>query len=418
MLRNYQIESHFMLHFRFKRPIMISQMHKRGEAVGESTQFDRQALLDAASARAGLTDFGDPWFFEPMDRYLAAANAEAQLTADGFAGQTEVVVKGLVSRLRMVEDIRRHPEILEEKVEVAGLILGLPRTGSTIFHRLLASAPGMTAIRWFEAQNYAPFPGEQPGDPAERRAYAHAMIDGWLQLSPELASIHPLDPDSPDEEIIVLGQMFVSTMIEGMSYVPSFAQWLNTYDQSRGHEDLKTILAYLQWQDPARRGCKWVLKSPSHLCYTEIAARAFPDAVLIMTHRDPLDVVPSFASMEAALYKLSSTVTDQQAGRFWGKRLAEWMHRFEAARGGIGEDRFIDIDYRDVGKDPLGQARRVLERMGIGNAEGLDQVLTEFLEGNKREQRPLHDYSLERFGLNADEICSDFADYRSRYILR
>jgi hypothetical protein len=376
----------------------------------------RDALLEAARARTGLSDFGDLWFVEPMDYYFAAANSEARLTPAGVAGQTEVVVKGLASRLRMVEDIKRHPEILDEHVEVAAILLGLPRTGSTIFHRLLASAPGMTAIRWYEAQNFAPFPGEDRGDPAERRAYAQAMIDGWLQLSPELASIHPLDPDAPDEEILILGQMFVSTMIEGMSFVPSFAAWLDGYDQSRGHEDLKTILKYLQWQAPERRGAKWVLKSPSHLPYTEVAASAFPDALLVMTHRDPVEVVPSYVSMEAALYKLSATIPDVEVGQFWFRRLVEWMRRFEAARARIGEERFIDIDYRAVGRDAMGEAERVLSRIGIVRNAALDAALAEFLAGNRREQRPLHDYSLSRFGLDEAEIAQEFADYRARYI--
>lgn len=381
-----------------------------------ATTFDRESLLAQARERAGLSDFGDMWFLEPMDRFIESANAEARLTPAGFAGQTEVIVKGLTSRLRMVEDIKRHPEILDEEIEVAGIILGLPRTGSTIFHRLLASAPGMTGLRWYEAQNFAPFPGEEPGNPAERRAYAQAMIDGWLQLSPELASIHPLDPEAPDEEILILGQMFVSTMVEGMTFVPGFTRWLNTYDQSKGHEDLKTILKYLQWQDPSRRGKKWILKSPSNLPYAEVAARAFPDALLIMTHRDPLDVVPSYVSMEAALYKLSSTLSDEEVGKFWFRRLADWMHSFEKARERIGEDRFIDIDYRQVGKEPLVQAERVLSRFGIEKSAELEEALTEFLAGNKREQRPMHEYSLEKFGLDRDEILKEFATYRERYI--
>jgi len=377
--------------------------------------LDRETLLQLARDRAGLADFGDTWFFEPMDRFIEASNSEGRLTPGGRAGTTEVIVKGLVSRLRMIEDIKRHPEILDEKVEVAGIILGLPRTGSTIFQRLLASAPGMTGLRWYEAQNFAPFPGEERGNPEERRAYAQSMIDGWLQLSPELASIHPLEPDAPDEEILVLGQMFVSTMIEGMNFVPSFTRWLNGYDQSKGHEDLKTILKYLQWQDPARRGAKWILKSPSNLPYAEVAAKAFPDALLIMTHRDPLQTVPSYVSMQAALYKLSATLSDHEVGAFWFPRLVEWMRMFEAARERIGEDRFIDIDYREVGKDPMTQAQRVLSRVGIPMDDRLQQVLNEFLAGNKREQRPMHEYSLERFGLSEEAIKREFADYRARY---
>lgn len=383
----------------------------------QTQPLEREALLQQARERAGLADFGDEWFFEPMDHFIEASNHEGRLTPAGRASTTEVIVKGLVSRLRMVEDIKRHPEILDEKVDVAGIILGLPRTGSTIFQRLLASAPGMTGLRWYEAQNFAPFPGEERGNPVERRAYAQAMIDGWLQLSPELASIHPLEPDAPDEEILVLGQMFVSTMIEGMNYVPSFTRWLNSYDQSKGHEDLKTILKYLQWQDPSRKGRKWILKSPSNLPYAEVAAKAFPDALLIMTHRDPLQTVPSYVSMQAALYKLSASLTDAEVGAFWFPRLVEWMRMFEAARERIGEHRFIDIDYREVGKEPMAQAERVLSRMGIPVNAQLEEVLAEFLAGNKREQRPMHDYSLERFGLDEEAIKREFATYRERYIL-
>lgn len=378
--------------------------------------FDQAALLAAARQRSGLDDFGDTWFLEPMARFIEAANAEARLTPEGIAAQTEVIVKGLVSRLRMTEDLRRHPEIRDERVEVAAVILGLPRTGSTIFQRLLAAAPGMTALRWFELQNFAPFPDESAGQPEGRRAYAAAMIDGWLKTAPELASIHPLDPDAPDEEILILGQMFVSTMVEGMTFVPSFAHWLDGYDQSKGHQDLTTILRYLQWQDPSRRGKRWILKSPSNLPYTEYAARAFPDALLIMTHRDPRETVPSYISMQAALYKLGSRLDEQDVATFWFSRLVGWMERFEAARARIGEHRFLDIDYRTVTREPIEQAHRVLHRIGVAQDAATDAALVEFLASNRREQRPAHAYSLERFGLDEAAIDRGFAGYRARYL--
>jgi hypothetical protein len=136
-----------------------------------------------------------------------------------------------------------------------------------------------------------------------------------------------------------------------------------------------------------------------------------------MTHRDPLQTVPSYVSMQAALYKLSATLTDREVGEFWFPRLVEWMRLFEGARERIGEHRFIDIDYREVGKDPMTQAERVLSRVGIPVDERLEAVLGEFLAGNKREQRPMHDYSLERFGLDEEAIKREFAAYRERYIL-
>jgi len=206
-------------------------------------------------------------------------------------------------------------------------------------------------------------------------------------------------------------------MIEGMTFVPSFAYWLNGYDQSKGHDDLRTILKYLQWQQPERRGRKWVLKSPSNLPYTEIAAKAFPEALLIMTHRDPIQTVPSYISMQAALYKLSSTISDAEVGDFWFPRLVDWMQRFEAARTRIGEERFVDIDYREVGREPLVQAEHVLARMGVPIDSSVEAALADFMAGNQREQRPAHDYSLERFGLDEEEIKRRFADYRARFIV-
>lgn len=137
-----------------------------------------------------------------------------------------------------------------------------------------------------------------------------------------------------------------------------------------------------------------------------------------MTHRDPLQAVPSYVSVQAVLYKLSSRVPDAEVGAFWLERLIDWMHRFEEARARIGEDRFIDIDYREVARAPLVQARRVLAKMRIDADQGTDAVLEEFVAGNRREQRPAHEYSADRFCLDEGRILEAFGPYRARYISR
>lgn len=377
-----------------------------------------EALLAEARRRAGLEEFGSSWFLEPLGVLLEALRKEAQLSEAGIAAHRERLVAALVNRLRTTDAIRRHPEILQEQVEVAGIIVGLPRTGSTMFHRLLTTAPGLTALRWWEAQNYAPFPGEERGKPVERVAFAERLLASMLEQNPDLMSIHPFQVQGADEEIIILDQFFIGTMPESYAYVPSYSAWLERADQRPAYEDLRTVLKFLQWQDPARAGKRWVTKTPGHLAALDSLFAVFPEAQLIMTHRDPLHTVPSFCSLVAALQEFGMGEFDRvKVGRFTAKRWAGMLERFTSIRDEVGEGRFIDVDYGDLIKDPLGQWRRVLERLGEPVTPEAEHAAARWLEENGREKRAAHHYTLEEFGLTAPELEQWFAGYRERFIL-
>jgi Sulfotransferase family len=195
------------------------------------TTLTEESLLNEAKRQAGLSDFGDMWFLEPMGKLLESIHNEAKLSPAGIAGQGARIVHGLVSRLRLRDAIKRNPEIMDEKVTVAGTIVGLPRTGSTMFHRMLSNAPGINSIKWFETQFYAPFAGEERGNPVERRAQAMKVMEGYVAAG--MMSIHPFAIDAPDEEIIIMDQVFVGTMPESAMYVPSYAEWLGTFDHTK-----------------------------------------------------------------------------------------------------------------------------------------------------------------------------------------
>ena len=169
------------------------------------TSLTEESLLAEAKKQAGLGDFGDLWFLEPMGKLLDSIAKEAKLSPAGVAGQGARIVHGLVSRLRLQDALKRNPEILDEKVMVAGTIVGLPRTGSTMFHRMLSNAPGINSIKWFETQFYAPFAGEERGNPVERRALATKVMEGYVAAG--MMSIHPFAIDAPDEEIIIMDQV-------------------------------------------------------------------------------------------------------------------------------------------------------------------------------------------------------------------
>ena len=377
---------------------------------------DRATLAARAETATGLSDFGDPWIFENLDALIPVLNSESELTEIGVAGAETMIVTALSNRLRHVQLIKDHPEILDEEIDVAAVVVGLPRTGSTMLHRMLSSAPGMTGVKWWEAQNYAPFAEEAPGDPEPRRVAAKYYLDYMLEHAPDLMSIHPMSIDQSDEELIILGLLFSSTMIEGMYYVPTYARWLVENSRTRCYADLKEILQSLQWQDKGRKGAKWVLKTPGHLMALDGVLETFPEATIVMTHRDPVQTVPSYCSMMTTLYHMASTVERERIGAFWEKRLAELLDLFMSVRSKAGPDSFIDVRYTDTTTKPIEEGKRVLTEAGIEVTPEIVAGMAEWVEANKREGRAPHRYALEDFGLTREQVEHDFADYRAAFL--
>ncbi len=385
-------------------------------AITELKDLTEERVLSEARQQAGLSDFGDLWFLEPMNKLLESMHKEAKLSPAGIANQSGRMVHGLVSRLRLQDALKRNPEINDEKVTVAGTIVGLPRTGSTMFHRMLSNAPGFNSIKWYETQFYAPFAGEERGNPVERRALATKVMEGYVAAG--MMSIHPFAIDAPDEEIIIMDQVFVGTMPESAMYTPSYSAWLGAFDHTKAYEDLKTILKFFQWQDVARHGGRWVLKTPGHLPTLDTLFKVFPETTVITTHRDPMSTVPSYCSMTNSLVHMNSDrVDDVEFGRFTEKRWAGFLERYEAARERIGPHRFIDIKYEDLVKAPLDQARPVLAKLGVEMTPEVEDGMKEWLQENARDKRAAHHYTLEQFGLSEPELEKDFKSYRERFIL-
>ncbi len=373
-------------------------------------------FITEAQEQTGLSDFGDPWMLAHIDPLVEALNATAKLGPEGAYGASMMITGALANRLRLMDMLGDHPEIHDEQVEVAALLSGLPRTGSTMLHRMLASAPELTAMRWYETQNYLPMPGEQPGDPSPRIAAAEGILAYMMDKIPELMSIHPMSITQPDEEVIVLGQLFSSSMIESTYFVPDFAAFLDEQDPMPAYQDLILILKCLQWQDKSRAGKKWVLKTPGHLNSMATALQAFPEAKFITTHRDPVATVPSYCSMMHSLYKMgSSEITNDQIGEFWMPRLKRWLDQYMVARDGQ-DARFMDIHYKRLLDNPTSVGGEVLEFAGIPMSAEIEAGMEDWIEANAREHRAPHKYALEDFGLSAEMIDARFADYKDRFL--
>ncbi len=378
---------------------------------------DRDSLIAQAIEQTSLTDFGDDWFFENIDALIPSLNKQAKLSPAGIYGAQHMIVSGLVNRLRHVKLVKDNPEILEEEVNVTAILTGLPRTGSTMLHRMLAAAPKLTGVRWYETQNYVPLEGERRGDPAPRLEAAKGVLAYMLEAIPELMSIHPMDIEQPDEEVIILGQLFSSSMIESTYFVPDYAAWLSKQNPRKAYDDLIQILQSLQWQDPSRAGKNWVLKTPGHLMGLQTVLDVFPEAKIVMTHRNPVSTIPSYCSMEASLYKMgSSDISNSEIGTYWMVRLKDWLANFMQVRTNTDSDRFIDVNYKSLLTAPSEEGMRVLSAAGIPMSSEIKIGMEDWIEANRREDRAAHKYSLEDFGLDADDIHAKYRDYISQYV--
>lgn len=385
-------------------------------AVVSLPSFSVRELLERAQRQTDLSDYGDPWFQEPLRVLVDSINSEAGLSSMGHGILAYRLVSLLEDRLRKVELLKRHPEIAEERVDVAAEILGLPRTGSTMLHRLLTSSPQLTSTYSWEVFFPLPFPGESSGDPTPRHEAAKEATAMFLELSPEMAAIHHSRWDMVEEDVMLMDRSFVSASFESMFNVPSYARWMLEFDQTPAYRELKDWLKILQWQNPQRRGRKWLLKSPHHLTAVREVLDTFENCKIIMTHRAPAECVPSYASMVEVMTRQCAAQVDPVAiGRYWNQRFQRSLREFHALRA-VTPQRFIDVRYEDVQRDPMREARRVFDELGLPLGADDEAAMQRWLVDNARDKHPAHHYTATQFGLDKLQLERDFAFYIDAYL--
>lgn len=379
-------------------------------------QLNAEHLIARARASTGLVDLGPDHFREPLDRLLRSMLDEAQLNEAGVNTHAGRLVNALENRLRRVDLIKRHPEILDEQVDVGVVIVGLPRTGSTMLQRLLAASPQATAMVWWET--IFPLPRDDSGaaDIAARKADAKALSDQLVAASEGFEAIHPMDAFAHDEELPLIEQSFISNIPEAMLYLPSYGVWLLAADQTHAYGELREWLKILQWQDPARRGKKWILKAPHHLTAVRTTLETFPNAIIAMTHRRVDHVMGSYYSMVGSLTggNTDADLSSAQAAH-WTQRLHRNLVDMIPVRA-EQPARFFDIQYRALLTDPVGSARALFDAAGIPVTEADIAAWQQWLGGNKRDNRPSHKYDLADYGVDKARLLADFAFYSDTYV--
>ena len=370
-------------------------------------------IIATAQQATGLSNLGDPAVLDGLEVLVNASNTEANLSAAGAQRWAANIVGILSNRLRIVDYLERHADLLQRPIERPMFVFGLPRTGTTLTINLLSADPGRRCLLRWEALNPVPpaAAGALHDDPrciAEQQRLAMS-----IKYAPQIAAAHYEDADGPTECQFAMQLSFCAQIFDSTLHIPSYGDWfLHRASYLPAFKFHKQLLQLLQ----AENGGRWTLKNPWHPLYLNDLIAVYPDAQLVMTHRDPAEVVGSACSLIRLVRPMFSDVVDlRDIARQLMDTFDLMISRQNAFRDKYGESSILDIQYRDQLRDPTGEMRRIYAHFGEPLTPDAQAAMSQRLAANPQGKHGQHLYSLEEFGLTAPEVRRHFRDYCERF---
>ncbi|MBY0389858.1 MAG: sulfotransferase [Mycobacterium pseudokansasii] len=376
--------------------------------------LDADALHARASADTGLHDFGDDDYRERLDVFLAALRDIDGLHPPGVVNFYGQLLQLLKNRLLLADLLTRHPEIDDIELRPPVFIAGLPRTGTTHLHNMLAAAPTFRTMPYWESVEPYPLPAEAGIEPDPRRARMDVAVHVINIVMPYFPLMHEMTTDHVHEEIQLLANDFSTMLFETLAHVPRWRDYYQAHDQTPHYAYLATQLKAMQF---LRGGRRWLLKSPQHLEQVPVLDRVFPGSIVVFTHRDPVPVALSMIAMivySARMHR--SPVPVAEIAAYWVDRLELMLTALVRDRDTVGPRRSIDIRFDDFMADELGVAAQAYALAGEPFDEPARTAFTGYLAGHRRGRLGHVETSCEMFGLTEKDLRARFAPYVERFL--
>lgn len=365
-------------------------------------------LHASATRMTGLSDFGEPDYLDGLEVLLESYARDAELTELGSKMSRFFLKGALVARLLSEAGWRANPDTADVPITRPIFVTGLPRTGTTALHRLLAADPDHQGLQMWLAE----FP--QPRPPADQWAAnpVYQQIERGLAQhhveNPEFMGLHYMSAGDVEECWQLLRQSLRSISYESLAYLPTYSAWLADQDWTPAYARHKRNLQLIGANDPGKR---WVLKNPSHLFALDALLAVYPDALIVQTHRAPETIIASMCSLaEHATAGHSTAFVGERIGQtqleLWSRGLAE----FTRARANHDPAQFVDVEFDDLRRDPHGVVAQVYAALGTAPSTEARVAMTALdAESKSGDRRPQHRYSLADYGLTEDRVRAAFS---------
>jgi hypothetical protein len=376
--------------------------------------FEIEPLLEAARAATGLDDFGDARFREGLGVLCEMLDSTAGLTAHGRKSNWKRLVRLLATRLRVEDAFRRHPEIHAREIRRPVFLTGLPRSGTSATFNLLGRDPASRPLLLWEGTFPDPLDGLEPGQTDPRHQAMREHFAASRDKNPEFTKIHFADADTPEECVIPMAITFENVHNGIEVLLDPYRSYFQALDFHPQYAYYRELLKMLDWQRPGER---WLLKSPAHLWAMDALVDLFPDCCIVLTHRDPVEAVASYASMMETLLETNGCSPQPDLGQRVLDFTATSLERGYAVRDSSDPKRFIDIRFDDFIADSMQVIRQIYDHFELPLSEAALQAMTEHVEANPRGKHGAHEYDLARYGLREEAIRERFGWYIERFDL-
>lgn len=373
--------------------------------------FEEDWILSRARDETGLDDFGDDSFRAPLSVLLEAIEESADLNPFGRVSMGLLLVQLAKNRLLIEDLIARTPEILDVEITAPIVIAGLQRTGTTHLHNLLSADPRLRHLPYWESLEPVLAESErvQSDDADPRRGRCEMALGFQSEVMPYFERMHEMSVDHSHEEIQLLSVDFSSMLFDAMMYLPAWRRFYSSTDQTPHYAYLRRVLQVLTW---LRGGARWVLKSPQHIEQLGPLMTVFPDATVVLTHRDPLSVIASSATMMAYAMRMSRDRIDLAAvGTTWADNTEEMLRACLRDRASVPEDRSMDVRFQDYMRGDMAVVSSIYELAGQSLAGESTAAMDAYLRAHPRGRLGRVDYRLADFGLCPAELRERFRFY-------
>jgi hypothetical protein len=367
-------------------------------------------LIETAKRRCGLDDFGEGDFFDALSRLLDSCQDEAQLNLIGKIALKTDVLETLCARLQMERDRQLYPGITRQEIREPLFIVGLPRSGTSVLHRLLGADPEHRSPLMWEVRSPSP-PTRDHEKRRIQRATQSCNFFNWL--APAFRYVHAVGAEVPQECVSLMTPTFLSDQFDAMYYVPSYRTWFFRQDLQPAYQYHRRFLQHLQFRRAARR---WILKAPTHMFAMPALLFVYPDALFVQTHRTPVDSMASVASLVTILRSAFSDAVDpsivgREAIDYW----SETMDKFLRERDRLADNRICDIQYEEIRREPIRAVRRIYEFFGWSLSGEAEQSMRVLIASQAKRESANHRYDLSQFDACTDDVLNAFAPYCNRF---